>query len=86
MSGRFLDSTIALAAVLAVWSLTPVSGAGQATPAKTRSPPRTSDGQPDIQGFWGNQGRRLALYNIEEGADERHVLLSGNAGIGVLRG
>ncbi len=115
MSSRFLDSTMAIAVVLAALSIAPVSGAGQAppspeasaafapgdggpgrsvqrspassdaarqseagpTPARAWNPSRTSDGQPDVQGFW-TQGRRLALYNIEEGADERHVLLSGN--------
>ena len=41
--------------------------------------PRTADGQPDIQGFWANQGRRLATYNIQamEGASEGHTLISG---------
>ena len=33
--------------------------------------PRTPDGQPDIQGFWNNQGRRLATYDIEAAADRR---------------
>jgi len=57
-----------------------ISGAGQTPTAaeKAWNPPRLSDGQPDVQGFWDNRGRRLALYNIEEGADEAHVLLSGN--------
>src|SRR5919198_5211201 len=34
---------------------------------------------PDIQGFWANQGRRLATYNIQamEGASDTHTLLSG---------
>jgi len=58
-----------------------LGGGGQTPTAaeKTWSPPRTSDGQPDIQGFWNNQGRRLSTYNIEamEGASETHTLLSG---------
>ena len=80
MSGRFVDSAIALAGVVAVLSLMTMSGAGQTPTAaeKAWNPPRMSDGQPDIQGFWDNRGRRLALYNIEEGTDEAHVLLSGN--------
>ena len=79
MSGRFFASTMAMATGAAVLSLMPVSTAGQATTAaeKTWNPPRTSDGQLDLQGFWANQGRRLATYNVEEGADETHVLLSG---------
>jgi hypothetical protein len=80
MSGRYFDLATATAAVVAVLSLTPGFGAGQTPTAaeKTWNPPRTSDGQPDIQGFWANQGRRLATYNIEAPADERHVLFSGN--------
>jgi hypothetical protein len=71
---------MAVATAMAVLSLMPVSAAGQ-TPTvteKTWNAPRTSDGQSDIQGFWANQGRRLATYNVEEGAPEAHVLLSGN--------
>ena len=77
MSTRYCRLAVAVVVALA---LTPASGAGQ-TPASaenTWSAPRTADGQPDMQGFWANQGRRLATYNIEAGADERHVLFSGN--------
>ncbi len=78
MSSRSFDLTIAIGAVVAVMSLTPISAAGQTPPAadKTWNPPRTADGQPDIQGFW-NQGRRLSTYDIEEAANATHVLLSG---------
>ena len=80
MNGRVFDLAMVMAALVAVVPLTPVSGAGQTPTAaeKTWNPPRTSDGQPDIQGFWGNQGRLLSTYNIEEGANATHVLLSGN--------
>ncbi|MGH9253086.1 MAG: hypothetical protein ACRD3C_00795 [Vicinamibacterales bacterium] len=80
MGSRYFTLAAAAAIVVATLALTPDSGAGQ-TPAaeeKAWTPPRTPDGQPDIQGFWGNQSRRLATYNIEEAADERHVLFTGN--------
>ena len=46
---------------------------------KTWTPSLTADGQPDIQGFWANQGRRLATYNVQamEGASDTHTLISG---------
>jgi hypothetical protein len=80
MSGRaFTMVTIAASLAAVVWC-TPVLVAGQAKPAATDTwnAPRTADGQPDIQGFWANQGRRLATYDIEEAADPAHVFLSGN--------
>ena len=49
-----------------------------AAPEKMWTPPRTRDGQPDIQGFWANQTKRLATYDIEGPADPIHVLMSGN--------
>jgi hypothetical protein len=37
------------------------------------APPRTSDGQPDIRGFWGeHKGGVMGLYSIEDGASEEH--------------
>jgi len=80
VSGRSVSLTAATTAVLAALALMPTYGAGQTPTAaeKAWNPPRTPDGQPDIQGFWSNQSRRLATYNIEAAADERHVLFSGN--------
>ena len=70
MRSRFLDSIGVLSAVITCLSLAPVSVAGQADfalrglpgspqpPAKatpkTWIPPRTPDGQPDLQGMWTN--------------------------------
>jgi hypothetical protein len=75
----FIVATAVAAGVALAW-WTPVRVAAQAAAAggSTSSAPRTPDGQPDIQGFWANQGRRLATYDIESGADPIHVFLSGN--------
>ena len=75
----FIVATALAAAAAIAWSM-PVHVAAQAAPASgtTSNAPRTPDGQPNIEGFWANQGRRLATYDIESGADPTHVFLSGN--------
>ena len=59
MRDRFLRSSGALAVVMAVALSAPAFVAAQARPAaaaktaaKTWTPPRTPDGQPDLQGYW----------------------------------
>ena len=59
MSLQFLTSCGVLSAVIAVVSLAPVPVAGQTPTAATAAPntwtpPRTPDGQPDLQGMWTN--------------------------------
>ena len=73
-----VTATIATAAVVA-FAGDARAGQAQAGGENHWVPPRTADGQPDIQGYWGNQSRRLATYDIEAPADERHVLFSGNS-------
>jgi hypothetical protein len=81
MIGRSVTLAVVAAVVMAAFVVTPAPLAGQSPAAadKAGAPARTPDGQPDIQGFWANQGRRLATYNIQamEGASETHTLISG---------
>jgi hypothetical protein len=72
---------VAVVALATVLTMVPGSVAAQASAGgdPTWTPSRTADGQPDIQGFWANQGRRLATYNIQamDGASDAHTLISG---------
>jgi hypothetical protein len=67
--------TIAVAAVLVV----PVAGraVAQERPA-VWDPPRTPDGQPDIQGYW-NQRDNATTYSLERGEADRaeHISITG---------
>lgn len=57
MRNRRFGSMMALAAVVAIVSLAPVPAVGQAPMARAaaHTPPRTPDGQPDMQGFWNRR-------------------------------
>lgn len=80
MTGRLVNRAAAAATLVVVLAMAPGAADGQ-TPTPDEKPwtvPRTADGQPDIQGFWANQTKRLATYDIEGPADPIHVLMSGN--------
>jgi len=85
MKGGCIVSMAAMATVVTVVSLAPVSAAGQ-TPtaeAQTWTPPRTPDGQPDIQGYWNARGPTaaptFATYTLEGGDvfDKRQTVVAG---------
>jgi hypothetical protein len=83
MKPGFFVSMAAIATVAAVVSLTPVSAVGQ-----TWNPPRTPDGQPDIQGYWVPQGptggMTFPTYTLEGGHpfDERQTAIAGENAAG----
>jgi hypothetical protein len=85
MKTGFFASMAAIASVSVVLTLASVSVAGQ-TPkatAQTWNPPRTPDGQPDIQGYWIPQGPTAAMtfptYTLEGGHpfDEEQTVIAG---------
>ena len=85
MKTGFFASMAAMASVAGMVSLAPVSAAGQTPPAAARTwnPPRTPDGQPDIQGYWIPQGPTTAMtfptYTLEGGDpfDEEQTVIAG---------
>ncbi len=79
MRRRFVGSVIALAA-LAIFTLAPTPVAAQASATTTYAPPRTPDGQPDLQGTW--QVLNTAAWDIQD----HGARLGVPAGKGVVEG
>jgi hypothetical protein len=73
----FVGLTIPLAAIFA---LPPVPGAGQTAATTTYTPPRTPEGQPDLQGIW--QVMNTAAWDLED----HQARLGVPAGQGVVEG
>ena len=82
MTNRFKGSIAAMAAVAAVLSvgLRTVEGQTPAVPAQAYTPPRTANGQPDLQGIW--QVVNSAAWNIEDHSPSLGV----PGGFGVVEG
>jgi hypothetical protein len=77
---RCCGSVVAIAAVMAAALVIPSLVVGQeSTPAEKRwVPPRTPDGQPDIQGYW-SQRSDITTYSIQAGFEDRdeHTRIGG---------
>lgn len=83
MSERTLASTVTAAAVVAALALAPGSAAGQTkTPF---NPPRTSDGQPDIHGYFSPDAPD-ASHSLEEGAEPENSIGRGRTPAQVAEG
>lgn len=68
---RCVCLVVVLTTVAAVLLLGPVDAAGGQRPvtaSQTSTPPRTPDGQPDLQGYWRSRGG--GAHSIEEGGAE----------------
>lgn len=86
MAKRCVGSATVWAAAVAVLSLpAPTAaqrpqategGAPAAAAERTWTPPRTPDGQPNIQGVWTRRVPDMAGYALEGGHNDEHLLLS----------
>ena len=94
MVNRSVGSVTVLAATVAVVSLSGFAAAQTSQPVEgvTRTvsaerawiPPRTPDGQPDIQGVWVRRVPDMAGYALEGGPDDDHLLLSAGCSQGIV--
>ena len=75
MTSRCAGATAAALAV--AWSLAAAIAAAQS--GETWTPPRTSDGQPDLQGIWAQNGLTIPTYSLEDGPPVDHATIIGQA-------
>jgi len=66
-----------VATLVVAWALAAAMAAAQSE--TTWNPPRTSDGQPDIQGFWTQNGLTIPTYSLEDGPPRDHATIIGQA-------
>ena len=83
MTSRCYGSLAVLAFITGGLLLAPALVAGQESApaaAKAWNPPRTPDGQPDIQGYW-SQRSDITTYSIQAGFEDRneHTRIGGQA-------
>jgi len=63
---------------LVLFAAVPAAGQTPAPTAKTWQPPRTTDGQPDIQGFWSRgTGQASPSHSVEEGSEPLAFIIQG---------
>ena len=62
--------------VMAATPATAQSSTGNAE-APVWTPPRTADGQPDMQGNWSQRGLSILSFGLEEGPSEEHQTIGG---------
>jgi hypothetical protein len=76
---RCVGSLLALVAAGWLMAVHPIAGQESAG-ARPWTPPRTADGQPDIQGYWG-QRSDITTYSIQAGSIDReeHTRIGGQA-------
>jgi len=76
---------LSLSAPVAAQTSPAAGGATHAKPAeRTWNPPRTPDGQPDIQGVWNRRVPDMAGYALEGGHNDEHLLLSAGCAQGIV--
>ena len=80
MKNRCFGSTAALVIAGLLMAAPPVAGQGSTPTEKRWDPPRTSDGRPDIQGYW-SQRSDITTYSIQAGFEDRdeHTKIGGQA-------
>lgn len=78
-------AVLSLSASAAAQTSQAVGGTTHAVPAeRTWVPPRTPDGQPDIQGVWNRRVPDMAGYAVEGGHNDDHLLLSAGCAQGIV--